>query len=152
MFGDINRVTLMGNITKDPDLRFTPGGAAVLNFSIATNRNYKQGEEWKEEVAFHNIVCWRNAESLAKRIKKGTRIYVEGRLQTRSWDGEDGKKQYKTEVVSDNVILIARYEGEGQGGGNYSTSEANEGEVPAPKKQANKKTEETMIEPDDLPF
>ncbi len=152
MFGDINRVTLMGNVTKEPDLRYTPSGTSVISFSIATNRRYKKGEEWVDEPAFHNIVVWNQAENLAQRIKKGTRIYVEGRLQTRSWDDKEGKKNYKTEVVSDRVILIARYEGEGQGGsfsGNKSQSSSSE-EFPAePTMDA---SADDSIDPNDLPF
>lgn len=143
MFGDVNKVTLMGNVTRDPELRFTPSGAAVLNFGLATNRRYKQGEEWKDEVSFHNIVIWRNAESLAKRIKKGTRVYLEGRIVTRSWDDKDGKKQYKTEVNVDSVILISRYEGEKEGGAMAVEDAAPSSSAPAGGE---------MIEPDDLPF
>ncbi|MDQ7021494.1 MAG: single-stranded DNA-binding protein [Candidatus Dojkabacteria bacterium] len=111
MFGDINKIELMGNVVRDPELRFTPSGAAVLNFSLATNRSYRVGEEWKDEVSFHNIVVWRNAESLAKRLQKGTRVFLEGRSHTRSWDSDDGKKNYRTEVIVDKVILISRYTG-----------------------------------------
>lgn len=108
MFGDINKVQLLGNITEDVEAKFTPSGNAVINFSIATNRSYKQDGEWKEEVAFHNITCWRNAENLAKRIKKGTRIHVEGRLMTRSWQKE-GETRYRTEIIADRILLIDRY-------------------------------------------
>lgn len=147
MFGDINKVSLMGNITKDPDLRFTPSGTAVVSFSLATNRRYKVGEEWKDEVAYHNIVVWRSAEQLAKRIRKGTRIYIEGRLNTRSWDdAESGKKQYKTEIVADSVILIARYEGDNgsQAGG--------EGKHPAEDMEPPTDADSEKIDPNDLPF
>jgi single-strand DNA-binding protein len=150
MFGDINKVSLMGNITKDPDLRFTPSGAAVVSFSIATNRRYKVGEEWKDEVAFHNVVVWRSAEQLAKRIKKGTRIYIEGRLTTKSWDDkESGKKQYKTEVVADSVILIARYEGDNNSGGASS-----DGKHPAEDggSEPTYENDSEKIDPNDLPF
>ncbi len=140
MFGDINRSTLMGNVTRDPDLRFTTSGAAVLGFSIATNRRYKSGEEWKDDVAYHNIVVWRNAESLAKRLKKGTRIYVEGRLQTRSWDDDSGKKNYKTEVFADSVILIDRFEGQKSDDSSSASGYDSSNE------------DESLIEPDDLPF
>lgn len=143
MFGDINRVTLMGNVVRDPDLRFTPNGAAVLSFSIATNRRYKKGEEWAEEVSYHNVVVWNNAESLSQRIKKGTRVYVEGRVQTRSWDDKDGKKNYKTEVNSERVILISRFEGD--------TNAGSEGQAPgnAPTQES---SDEQSIDPNDLPF
>ncbi len=158
MFGDLNEVTLLGNITKDPDLRFTPSGAAVLSFSVATNRRYKKGEEWVDEPAFHNIVVWNNAESLGQRIRKGTRILIQGRVQTRSWDGQDGKKQYKTEIVAEKVILIARFEGdtsEGGSGGTYT---------PKSKPSKSSSSEENSeilpestggdddIDPSDLPF
>lgn len=143
MFGDINRVTLMGNVTKDPDLRYTPGGTAVISFSIATNRRYKKEENWVDEPSFHNIVVWNQAEQLSQRIKKGTRIYVEGRIQTRSWDGQDGKKQYKTEVVAEKVILISRFEGDNSGGGMQPSE-------PAPSSKEN--FEDESIDPSDLPF
>jgi len=150
MFGDINNVQLMGNVTRDPDLRYTPSGAAVLSFSIATNRRYKKGEEWVDEPSFHNIVVWNSAEQLGQRIKKGTRLYVEGRLQTRSWDDKDGKKQYKTEVVSDRVILISRFEGDRESGpmpGGFGSAE------PMPSQPAGgNDAEEDSIDPNDLPF
>ncbi len=143
MFGDINRVTLMGNVVRDPDLRYTPNGAAVLSFSIATNRRYKKGEEWTDEVSYHNIVVWNNAESLSQRIKKGTRVYVEGRIQTRSWDDKDGKKNYKTEINSERVILISRFEGDNSSG--------NEGS-PSGNVQSDSNEEDQAIDPNDLPF
>lgn len=140
MFGDLNKVMLMGNITNDPELRFTTGGTGVLSFGIATNRNYKSGEEWKDEVTYHNIVVWRNAESLAKRVKKGTKIFIEGRIGTRSWDGSDGEKKYKTEITADSVSLIARYEGEGQKNSDMADATP-----------SNSSSSED-INPDDLPF
>src|SRR5260221_6466412 len=145
MFGDINRVTLMGNVTKDPDLRYTPGGAAVISFSVATNRRYKKGEEWVDEPAFHNIVAWNQAEGLAQRIKKGTRIYVEGRLQTRSWDDKEGKKQYKTEIVSDRIILISRFEGSNNDEGSAESAGS-------AKSSAASSEPADSIDPSDLPF
>lgn len=144
MFGDINRATLMGNVTRDPELRYTPSGTAVLSFSLATNRRYKSGDDWKDEASFHNIVVWRNAESLSQRLKKGTRMHIDGRIQTRSWDDADGKKNYKTEIVADNVILIDRYEG-----GKIDDSSSSEGKS---SKSKSKKEDESTIEPDDLPF
>lgn len=151
MFGDINEVRLMGNITNDPDLRFTPSGTAVLSFGLATNRRYKKGEEWVDEPSFHNIVVWgQRAQSLAQRIKKGTRVHVSGRLQTRSWDGQDGKKQYKTEVVSDDVILIARY----NEGPNSELAPATASKQPSSKAAAAEPDMDPPadIDPDELPF
>ncbi len=164
MFGDINRVTLMGNVTKDPDLRYTPSGSAVVSFSIATNRRYQKDNQWLDEVAFHNIVVWNNAEGLAKRIRKGTRIYVEGRVQTRSWDGQDGKKNYKTEIIAEKVILIARYEGSNDDGGasagsssQGSSSASSEDEFITDESDSSsatssKKGSSDDIDPNDLPF
>lgn len=154
MFGDVNKVTLMGNVTNDPDLRFTPSGSAVLNFSVATNRSYKKGEEWVDEVTYHNLVVWRSAEPLAQRIRKGTRVYVEGRIQTRSWENAEGQKQYKTEVVADDVNLVARYEGGKSNDLPEPTPRSNDIQPsanvsqPAPAKKA----DENTIDPDDLPF
>lgn len=108
MFGDINSVQIMGNVTSDVECKYTPSGAAVLNFSVATNRSYKQNEEWKEEATYHNITLWRNADKVAERIKKGTRIHIEGRLTTRSWQ-KDGETKYRTEILAERVILIDRY-------------------------------------------
>jgi len=146
MFGDINKVTLMGNVTRDPELRYTPSGTAVLSIGLATNRRYKKGEEWLDEVTYHNIVIWNNAEELAKRIKKGTRVYIEGRISTRSWDSTDGKKNYKTEVITDRVILISRYEGAEQG--EYA-QQSEENQINSETVIPN--AEET-IDPNDLPF
>ena len=146
MFNDVNKVILMGNITNDPDLRYTTGGTPVLNFGIATNRNYKVGDEWRDEVTYHNIVVWRSAESLAKRIKKGTRLYIEGRIHTRSWEGNDGQKKYKTEITADNISLVARYE---------SGSDAELGDATtAAKNSGNSESSggEEDIDPNDLPF
>jgi len=146
MFGDINKVTLMGNVTRDPELRYTTSGTAVLSLGLATNRRYKKGEEWLDEVTYHNIVIWNNAEELAKRIKKGTRVYIEGRISTRSWDSTDGKKNYKTEVITDRVILISRYEGVEQG--EYA-QQSEENQINSDTVIPN--AEET-IDPNDLPF
>lgn len=147
MFGDINRVSLMGNVTRDPELRYTPNGAGVVSFSMATNRRYKKGEEWVDEVAYHNIVVWNSAESLSQRIKKGTRLYVEGRLQTRSWDDKEGKKQYKTEVVSERVILISRFEGD-----TNPQSDQGSADRGSSASQAQDDSSEDSIDPNDLPF
>lgn len=111
----VNKVILIGHLGKDAETKFTPSGVAMTKFSIATNRRWKdqQTGEWKEETDWANVVLWRS-ENLANYLTKGKQIYVEGRLQTRSWDDKDGKKQYMTEVVADEVILLG---GQAQGGG-----------------------------------
>jgi single-strand DNA-binding protein len=96
-----NTVTIVGNVTRDPELRFTPGGAAVTNFGVAWNQKKADGEE---EVSFFDITCWRNlAENVAESITKGTRVIVYGRLDQRSWETPDGDRRSKVEIIADDV-------------------------------------------------
>jgi single-strand DNA-binding protein len=158
MFNDLNEVRLIGNVTNDPEVRFTPSGAAVLSFGLATNRNYKQGEEWKEEVTFHNIVVWGpRAQSLGERMQRGTKVFVAGRLQTRTWDGQDGRKNYKTEIVADTVTLLSRYQGEGMKSGSFTpnTPKAATGKSKGGEESNDNEFTpggDDVINPDDLPF
>lgn len=110
----VNKVILIGNLGKDPELKYTANGKAVCNFSIATTERWVDGEGNKQEkTEWHSIVAWgKQAESCGKYLAKGRTVYVEGRLTTRSWDGKDGVKHYKTEVVAENV----RFLGGGQRG------------------------------------
>ena len=103
----VNKVILVGHLGRDAETKFTPSGVAMTKFSVATNRRWKdqQTGEWKEETDWANVVLWRQ-ENLANYLTKGKQVYVEGRLQTRSYDDKDGKKQYMTEVVADDVILL----------------------------------------------
>lgn len=102
-----NKAELIGNLTRDPELRFTPSGAAVCTFSIATNRTYMVDGERKEEVDFHRIVCWNKlAELCGQLLKKGTRVFVSGRLQNRSWEGQDGAQRQVTEIVIEDMIIL----------------------------------------------
>jgi single-strand DNA-binding protein len=103
----VNKVILVGHLGKDAETRFTPAGAAVTQFSVATNRRWKdqQSGEWKDETDWHNVVLWRQ-ENLATYLTKGTQVYVEGRLQTRNYENKEGRKVYVTEVVADDVILL----------------------------------------------
>lgn len=115
----VNKVILVGNLGRDAETKFTPSGAAVTKFAIATTRSWKdqQTNEWKEETNWTNVVVWRQ-ENLANYLTKGKQVYVEGRLQTRSYDDKDGKKVYTTEVVAEDVILLGgRGEASGQEGG-----------------------------------
>ena len=111
----VNKVILLGNLGKDAETKFTQGGTPVTKFTIATGRRWKdqQSGEWKEETDWHNVVLWR-AENLANYLLKGKQVYVEGRLQTRSWEDKDGQKRYTTEVVVDDLILLG---GRGDSGG-----------------------------------
>lgn len=104
----LNRVQLIGNLTRDPELRYTPNGTAVCSFGIATNRNWTTDTgEKKEEVEFHRVVSWNKlAELCSQFLIKGRKVYVEGRLQTRNWTGQDGTARTTTEIVINDMILL----------------------------------------------
>ena len=115
----VNKVILVGNLGKDPELKYTPSGTAVAKFSIATSSRYKdKSDQWQEQTEWHNVVAWaRLAEIAGEYLKKGSKVYVEGRLQTRSWDDkQSGQKKYMTEVVCSDLILLG---GKGEGGGDF---------------------------------
>lgn len=106
MARSVNKVMILGNLGKDPESRFMDNGTHLCRFSVATSRSYKQNEEWKEQTEWHNIVMW-GKEKLSTYMKKGSKVYVEGRLQTRSWENKDtGAKQYATEIVAEEVVLL----------------------------------------------
>lgn len=104
----LNRAQVMGNLTRDPEMRYTPNGQAVCNFSIATNRRWKDKDgNNQEQTEFHNVVAWgKLAEFSSQWLHKGNRVYVEGRLQTHSWEGQDGSKKNRTEIVVENFIPL----------------------------------------------
>lgn len=104
MSKSVNAAQLLGHLGRDAEVRHTPSGKAVVGFSVATSRRFKQGNEWKTETDWHDIVFW-NGENVAPYLLKGTQVYISGRLQTRSWE-QDGHKRYKTEVVAQDVILL----------------------------------------------
>jgi len=109
----LNRAIVIGNLTRDPELRSLPSGVQVGSFSVATNRVWKDKNGAKQEAAdYHNVVVFgRQAETAAQYLKKGSSVLVEGRMQTRSWDGADGKKNYRTEIVADRIQFGPRREG-----------------------------------------
>jgi single-strand DNA-binding protein len=143
--GSVNKVLLVGNLGRDAEVRYTPGGAPVASFSIATTENWtsKDGEK-HEQTEWHRIVLWgKSAESLQPYLTKGKQIYVEGRLQTRQWDDKDGNKRYTTEIKADRVTLL----GGGGGGRSGGTDRAGSHHPGAP--------DEPPMEPitdDDIPF
>lgn len=110
MANSLNRVTLIGNLTRDPELRKTTSGQSVASFTIATNRSFTSSDGQKKDQAdYHSLVAWgRLGEICAQYLVKGKKIYVDGRLQTREWDGQDGQKRYRTEVVIENMIMLDR--------------------------------------------
>lgn len=123
---NLNKAMIIGNVTRDPEVKTTPNGATVASFSIATNFVWKdQAGAKQERVEYHNIVAWRKlAEIIGQYVHKGSKLYIEGRLQTRDWEGQDGKKNYRTEIIADNMIMLDSKGGEsrapsapkGQGG------------------------------------
>ena len=114
----VNKVILIGHLGRDAETKFTPGGVAMTRFSVATNRRWKdqQSGEWKDETDWSNVVLWRG-ENVSNYLTKGKQVYVEGRLQTRSYEDKDGKKVYSTEVVAEDVILLGGQGGPGGGRG-----------------------------------
>ncbi len=112
--GSLNRVMLIGNLGADPELKYTPSGKAVCNLSIATNEVWKDKEGNKQEkVEWHRVNLWGDlAENCAKYLAKGRSVYVEGKLQTRSWEDKDGQKKYATEIVASSVIFLGGGDGE----------------------------------------
>ncbi|HEY1657102.1 MAG TPA: single-stranded DNA-binding protein [Candidatus Sulfotelmatobacter sp.] len=118
----LNRVQLIGNLGKDPEVKYTPQGTPVAKLTIATNERFKdKAGEWQDRTEWHNVVLWqRLAEIAGEYLKKGGKVFIEGRLQTRSWDDKtSGQKKYMTEVVASDLILLGG-RGEGEGGGSYS--------------------------------
>ncbi len=151
----VNKVILIGHLGKDAETKFTPSGVSMTKFSVATNRRWKdqQTGEWKEETDWANVVLWRQ-ENLANYLTKGKQVYVEGRLQTRSWDDKDGKKQYMTEVVADELILLG---GRGGDGGQESGPQPVSLPRSAPRAQPAASASEEVggdqgITDDDVPF
>lgn len=150
---DLNKVMLIGRLTRDPEIRTTPNGANVASFSIATSFNWTdQAGTKKEQTEFHNIVAWRKlADIIGQYLKKGSQVYLEGRLQTRTWEGQDGKKNYRTEVVVDNMIMLARPGGQTAAGNpraDFPTEPKAAAEQPEPKSDI----PEIQIDNDDIPF
>jgi single-strand DNA-binding protein len=145
----INKVILFGNLTRDPELRAMPSGMNVASFSLATNRVYKDRDGKKQEQTdFHNVVVFgRQADIVSQYLKKGSSVYVEGRLQTRSWE-KDGEKKYRTEVIADQVQFGPRGSGStgGQGGSRHEDA------APAPSNDSGIDYPKDDINPDDIPF
>jgi len=145
---NLNRAQILGNLTRDPEMRFTPNGQAVANFTVATNRRWKNTDGSDGEATeYHDVVVWgKAAENTTPMLKKGDPCFVEGRLQTRNWEGQDGVKRYKTEIIADNIIVLG-----GRGGGKGSYSKASNPVENAPTSKNNQNnTEEINIE--DIPF
>ncbi len=128
MANNLNSITVVGNITRDPEMRFTPSGVSKVTFGVAVNRSWRnqQTNDWEEQTSFFNVVCWRElADNVGASLKKGTRVIVTGRLEQRSWETEQGDKRSVIEIVADEVgpslrfatAEVHRVERSGPGGG-----------------------------------
>lgn len=156
-----NRVELIGNLTRDPELRYTPNGAAVCTFGMATNRTFVTEGERREEVDFHRLVAWNKLAELCNQLlKKGNKVFISGRLQTRNWEGQDGQQRQTTEIViEDMIVLTPKANGEEKvpaaepaPASAESSGEAKEVKEEAqeePKEKADLKNEDVK---EDLPF
>ena len=154
----VNKVILVGNLGKDPEVKYTPTGTPVAKFTLATHENYKdKGGQWQERTEWHNIIAWqRTAEIVGQYLKKGSKVYIEGRLQTSSWDDkETGQKKYRTEIVANDLVLLGgRGEGDSEGGNRgYSRgAAAGGGNFDQSQPHQEEPMHATNIQDEDIPF
>jgi len=153
MSRSVNKVILLGRLGKDPELKYTPAGQAVTKFSLATSERWKDkgSGEFQERTEWHNIVCWAKlAETASQYLTKGSSVYVEGRLQTRSWDDKEGKRHYMTEVVVSEMVMTG---GRGEGAARGAAQSAAGGPRPAPEpSEPSYGGSPVEITDDDIPF
>lgn len=151
MAKSVNKVILLGNVGKDPEIKATASGTVVATFSIATSERFKDKTgNWQDRTEWHNLVAYqRTAEIVRDYVKKGTQLFVEGKIQTRSWDDkESGAKRYKTEILVNELSLLGKPGGGGEGGGGYSrSSSSSSASAPAAHDYADQ-----GITDDDIPF
>lgn len=139
----INMAVISGNVTRDPELRYTPSGQAVCSFGVATNRSIKKGDQWENVATFHNVVQWaKPAEFTSNNLKKGMKVTVTGRIDNRSYDAKDGTKKYISEIVADSVIFYSEHQ-------NQTSSDTPHQE---PQSQAVPDVVEDIVIPDEMPF
>jgi single-strand DNA-binding protein len=159
MAKSVNKVILIGNLGKDPDVKYTPQGTAVAKFSLATAERYKdKNGEWQERTEWHNITAWaRTAEIAGEYLKKGSKVYIEGRLQTDSWDDKQtGQKKYMTNIVVSDLVLLsgggggARAEG-GEAGGRSARPASNDFDQSGPSYESAPAGSSTITD-EDIPF
>lgn len=152
MSKSVNKVILLGNVGKDPEIRATPGGTMVASFSLATSdRTKDQSGNWSDRTEWHNLVAFqRTAEIIRDYVKKGSKLYVEGKIQTRSWDDKtSGEKKYRTEIIVNDISLLSG-RGEGEGGGyNRSSSTSYDQRT---SNNTDDLVQSTEITDDDIPF
>ena len=150
----LNKAQIIGNLTRDPELKSLPSGIAVTTFSVATNRYWKdQSGERKQDTQYHNVVVFgRQAETTAQYLRKGQTAYVEGRIQTRSWDGDDGQKRYRTEIVADTVQFGPKAGGGGAQPSQNSSTNAKPAETKSTAAVDTIEYPDDEISPEDIPF
>lgn len=161
MARSLNRVQLIGNLTRDPELRYTPQGTGVCTFGLATNRSWTTDNgDKKEEAEYHKIVAWNKLGELCSQLlSKGRKVYVEGRLSTRSWTGQDGAQKTTTEIVIDDMIILDSRK-DGSSTPDMDMTYEDEDEKPEVKVKATRAKKEVKVEevvsdevnPDDIPF
>lgn len=153
---DLNKVMFIGRLTRDPEVRTIASGEMVATFSLATGRQWtdKATGQKKSQTEFHNIVAWRKlADIISQYCKKGQQVYIEGHLQTRSWDDPSGKKNYRTEVVADNVILLGSRQGSAAGSAYAAPASASVQQQPADQSfPVPEAAGEETISVEDIPF
>jgi len=141
---------ITGNVTRDPELRYTPSGSAVCSFGVATNHSIKRGDQWEDVPTFHNIVVWgKQAEYISNNVKKGTKVSLTGRIENRQYDAKDGTKKYISEIIADTVIPFLEKRASSEINDVLQDSDENSklagaGEADAPV--------EDIIIPDEMPF
>jgi single-strand DNA-binding protein len=154
MARSVNKVILVGNLGKDPELKHTSGGTAVATMTVATNERFKdKSGEWQDKTEWHNVVLWqRLAEIAAEYLKKGRSVYVEGRLQTRSWEDKQGQKRYTTEIVASDLVLLGGGGGRSEEGGGRGFSRGNDFDQSGGGDFDSTPSRATEITDDDIPF
>jgi single-strand DNA-binding protein len=152
MAASLNRAEIIGNLTRDPELRKTTSGQSVASFSVATNRAYTDSTGVKKEQAdYHNVVAWgRLAEICSQYLTKGKKVYIDGRMQTRDWEGQDGQKKYRTEIVAENMIMLDR--GGSPMGGGSSRPDASSADGAPNVADEPSQTPDDEIKLEDIPF
>ena len=150
----VNKVIIVGNLGRDPEIKYTQSNVPVANFSVATSESWKDKAtgEWQEKTEWHRIVAWRHlAERAEKYLRKGKQVYIEGKLETRKWQGQDGQDKYTTEIIAREIQLLGRRDEEGGGGGGgYGAGPGSSGNFNPPPMDGG--SGGAAADDDDLPF
>ena len=151
---DLNKAMIIGRLTRDPELRTTPTGINVTSFSVATNLVWTdQSGKRQDKAEFHNVVAWRKlGETIAQYLRKGSRVYIEGRLQTRQWQAQDGSNRSRTEIVADNMIMLDRPTGSATTGTRAAAQPAEPATPSAAPSPSSAGGESEEIKVEDIPF